>query len=193
LDSFREKGFPPGCPWTPSGPSLGPGRLWPLCGGRRRSPLFPFLTWSWFPPSSSDFGTCPENHSASISQGVSFCRCPVGPSASLRWVLSCTGSDRVDDGHCPCRKHRLEMRPIKYVLSGGLLILFSLQLLLLRYRSVVLLQGVPLHKATRRVLTVLWEPVELTPFSGRLSPPATFSVQSLSLNQEAFRVFRPED
>jgi hypothetical protein len=30
-------------------------------------------------------------------------------------------------------------------------------------------------------------------FSGRLSPPATFSVQSLSFNQEAFRVFRPED
>jgi hypothetical protein len=88
----------------------------------------------------------------------------------------------------------LEVRPIKYVLSGGLLILFSLQLLHLRfYRSVAFLQGVPLHKATRRVLTVLSEPVELTPFSGRLSPPAAFSVQCLSFNQEAFRVFRPED
>jgi hypothetical protein len=30
-------------------------------------------------------------------------------------------------------------------------------------------------------------------FSGRLSPPAAFFVQSLSFNQEAFRVFRPED
>jgi hypothetical protein len=30
-------------------------------------------------------------------------------------------------------------------------------------------------------------------FSGCLSPLATFSVQSLSFNQEAFRVFRPED
>jgi hypothetical protein len=30
-------------------------------------------------------------------------------------------------------------------------------------------------------------------FSGCLSPPATFSVQSLSFNQEVFRVFRPED
>jgi hypothetical protein len=98
----------------------------------------------------------------------------------------------VDDGHRPYRKHLLEMRLIKYVQCGGLLILFSLQLLPLRYRSVALLQGVSLQKATRRVLTVLSEPVELTPFSGRLSPPAAFSVQSLSLTQEAFRVFRPE-
>jgi hypothetical protein len=88
----------------------------------------------------------------------------------------------------------LEIHPIKFVLSGGLLILFSLQLLHLRlYRSVAFLQGVPLHKATRRVLTVLSEPVELTPFSGCLSPPAAFSVQWLSFNQEAFQVFRPED
>jgi hypothetical protein len=87
--------------------------------------------------------------------------------------------------------HLLEVRPIKYVLSGGLLILFSLQLLLLCFfRSVSILQGVPLHKATRRVLTILSEPVEI---SGRLSPPAVFSVQCLSFNQEAFRVFRPED
>ena len=61
--------------------------------------------------------------------------------------------------------HLLEVRPIKYVLSGGLLILFSLQLLLLCFfRSVAILQGVPLHKATRRVLTVLSEPIEWTPF-----------------------------
>jgi hypothetical protein len=140
--------------------------------------------WFWFPASSSDFGTCPENYSASISQGVSFRRRPVGPSASLRV------SDRVDNGHRPCCKHLLEMRPIKYVLSGRLLILFSLQLLHLHYSSVALLQEVPLHKATKRVLSVLSEPVELTPFSGRLSPPAAFSVQSLSFNQEAFRVFR---
>jgi hypothetical protein len=67
--------------------------------------------------------------------------------------------------------HLLEVSPIKYVLSGGLLILFSLQFLHLRfYRSVAFLQGVPLHKATRRVLIVLSEPVELMPFSGQLSP-----------------------
>jgi hypothetical protein len=90
--------------------------------------------------------------------------------------------------------HLLEMRPIKYVLSGGLLTLFSPQLLHLSfYRSVAFLQGVPLHKATRRILTVLSGPVELTPFSGRLSPPAAFSVQCLSFIQKAFRVFRPED
>jgi hypothetical protein len=69
----------------------------------------------------------------------------------------------VDDGHRPCRKHLLEMRPIKYVLSSRLLFLFSLQLLRLRYGSVAF-QGVPLHKATRRVLTVPSEPMELTPF-----------------------------
>jgi hypothetical protein len=58
----------------------------------------------------------------------------------------------------------LEMRPIKYVLSGGLLFLFSLELLHLRYRSVELFQGVPLNKARSRVLTVLSESMELTPF-----------------------------
>jgi hypothetical protein len=71
----------------------------------------------------------------------------------------------------------LEMRPIKYVLSGGLLFLFSFQLLRLRYKSVALFQGVPLHKATRRVLTVLSEPMELTPFQ----------VVSLHLRHSPFR------
>jgi hypothetical protein len=70
----------------------------------------------------------------------------------------------VDDGHRPCCKLLLEMRPIKHVLSGELLFLFSLQLLHLRYRSVALLQGALLHKAARRVLTDLSEPMELTPF-----------------------------
>jgi hypothetical protein len=70
----------------------------------------------------------------------------------------------VDDGHLPCLKHLLEMRPIKYVLSGGLLFLLSLQLLHLCYRSVAFFQGVPLHRAAGGVLTVLSEPMELTPF-----------------------------
>jgi hypothetical protein len=70
----------------------------------------------------------------------------------------------VDDGLHPWHKHLLEMRPIKHVLSGGLLFLSSLQLLHHRYRSVALFQGVPLHKATRRALTVLSEPMEWTPF-----------------------------
>jgi hypothetical protein len=59
----------------------------------------------------------------------------------------------------------VEMRPIKYDLSGGLLILFSLQLLRFHlYRSVAFLQGVPLRKATKRVLSALSEPVESAPF-----------------------------
>jgi hypothetical protein len=38
---LSREGFPPGRPWAPSGPPFGPGRLRPLCGGRRRRPLFP--------------------------------------------------------------------------------------------------------------------------------------------------------
>jgi hypothetical protein len=70
----------------------------------------------------------------------------------------------VDNGLRPWHIHLLEMCPIKHVPSGGLLFLSSLQLLHLRYRLVALFQGVPLHKATRRALTVLSEPMEWTPF-----------------------------
>jgi hypothetical protein len=70
--------------------------------------------------------------------------------------------------------HLLEMRPIEYVLSGGLLILFSLQLLQLLhlhlFRSVASLQGVPLCKARERALSALSGPMELAPFQV-VSPP----------------------
>jgi hypothetical protein len=41
LGFLSEEGFPPGRPWSPSGLSLGPGRLWPLCGaaGSLRFPI----------------------------------------------------------------------------------------------------------------------------------------------------------
>jgi hypothetical protein len=84
-----------------------------------------------------------------------------------------------------------EMRPIKYVLSGRLLFLFSLQLLRFRYRSVALFQGVSLHKATS--VNCPLGAYGVAAFSGCHSPPAAFSMQNLSFNQEAFRVFRPED
>jgi hypothetical protein len=76
---LSEEGFPPGCPWAPSGPSLGPGRLRPLCGAAGGLRFFPFLAWSWIPPSSAGFGTCPGNHSASIFQ--------VYPFAVVQWGL----------------------------------------------------------------------------------------------------------
>jgi hypothetical protein len=90
--------------------------------------------------------------------------------------------------------HLLEMRPIKYVLSGGLLILFSLQLLhLCLYRSVALLQGgSPVQSHEEGIVCPLGAN-GVGAFSGCLSPPAAFSMQSLSFSQEAFRVFRPED
>jgi hypothetical protein len=90
--------------------------------------------------------------------------------------------------------HLSEMRPIKYVLSGGLLILFSLQLLHLHlYRSVAFLQGgSPVQSHVEGIGCPL-RADGVGAFSGRLSPPAAFSMQSLSFSQEAFRVFRPED
>jgi hypothetical protein len=150
----------PGLPLAPPGAWVPPAPVW----GHGRSPLFPFLTWSWIPPSSSDFGSCPENHLASISQVYLFA---VAQWGLLRLLGESAPAPEVT-GWTTVFVHVastfLEMRSIKYVLSGGLLFLFSLQLLRLRYRSVALLQGVPLHKATKRVLTVLSEPMELAPF-----------------------------
>jgi hypothetical protein len=67
----------------------------------------------------------------------------------------------VDGGRRPRRKHLLELLPIKHGLSGGLLF-HDLRLPRLRYRSVALFQGVPLHDATGRVLVVLLGPMEST-------------------------------
>jgi hypothetical protein len=77
LGFLSEEGFLPGRPMAPSGPSLGPGRLWPLCGAAGGLRFFPFLAWS--SPSSADFGTCPGNHSTSIFQ--------VYPFAVIQWGL----------------------------------------------------------------------------------------------------------
>jgi hypothetical protein len=90
--------------------------------------------------------------------------------------------------------HLLEMCPIKYVLSGGLLILFSLQLLHLRlYRSVALLQGGSPAQSHEEGIVCPFGADGVGAFSGCLFPPAAFSMQSLSFSQEAFQVFRPED
>jgi hypothetical protein len=100
----------------------------------------------------------------------------------------------VDDGQRPCRMHLLEMRSIKYVLSVGLLILFSLQLLHLHlYRSVALLQGSSPAQSHEEGIVCPLGANGVGAFAGRMSPPAAFSMQSLSFSQEAFRVFRPED
>jgi hypothetical protein len=90
--------------------------------------------------------------------------------------------------------HLVEMRPIKYDLSGGLLIFFSLQLLRLHlYRSVAFLQGgFPAQSHEEGVVCPLGAG-GVGAFSGRLSSPVASSMQSLSFSQQAFQVFRPED
>jgi hypothetical protein len=64
------------------------GSLWPLLGAWAPASVWgpwagsaplPFLAWSWIPPSSADFGTCPGIHSASIYQ--------VYPFAVIQWGL----------------------------------------------------------------------------------------------------------
>jgi hypothetical protein len=90
--------------------------------------------------------------------------------------------------------HLVEMRPIKYVLSGGLLILFSLQLLHLHlYSSVAFLQGGSAAQSHGEGIVCPLGVGGVGAFSGCLSPPAASSMQSLSFSQEAFQVFRRED
>jgi hypothetical protein len=68
----------------------------------------------------------------------------------------------VDDDHHPCRKHVLEMRPIKYVLSGGLLFLFNLQLLHLSLQvSGIISGGSPAQSHKEGINS---EPMEWTSF-----------------------------
>jgi hypothetical protein len=74
---FERKVFLRDAPGLPLAPPWGLGTSG--AQGRGRSLLFPFLAWSWIPPSSSDFGTCPGNHSASIFQ--------VYPFAVVQWGL----------------------------------------------------------------------------------------------------------
>jgi hypothetical protein len=191
---LSEEGFPPGRPMAPSGPSLGPGRLRSLCGAVGVLCFFPFLAWSWIPPHSADFGTCPGNHLASIFQ--------VCPFAIIQWGLLHLLGESAPAPEVAgwttvivhVAMHLLEMRPIKYVLSGGLLILFSLQLLHLRlYRSVALLQGGSPALSHEEGIVCPLGANGVDASSGRLPTPAAFSMQSLSFSQEAFRVFRPED
>jgi hypothetical protein len=99
----------------------------------------------------------------------------------------------VDDGQRPRRNAPFGDAP-HHVLSGRLLILFSLQLLYLHlYRSVALLQGGSPAQSHEKGIVCPLGADGVGAFSGRLSPPAAFSMQSLSFSQEAFRVFRPED
>jgi hypothetical protein len=79
LGFLSEEGLPPGRPWASSGPSLGLVRLRPLCWAAGGLRFFPFLAWSWFSPSSSDFGMYPGNHLTSIFQ--------VYPFAVIQWGL----------------------------------------------------------------------------------------------------------
>jgi hypothetical protein len=84
--------------------------------------------------------------------------------------------------------HLLEMRPIKYVLSGGLLILFCLRLLHLHlYRSMAFLQGGSPAQSHREGFVCPLGAGGVGAFSGRLSPSAAFSMQSLSFSREAFQ------
>jgi hypothetical protein len=99
----------------------------------------------------------------------------------------------MDDDHRPCRKHLLEMRPIKYVLSGGLLFLYSLQLLHLLLQVSGIISGGSPAQSHKEGINCPLGAYGVDAFSGCLSPSVTFSMQSLSFNQEAFRVFRPED
>jgi hypothetical protein len=141
LGFLSGEGFPLGCPWAPPGPSFGPGCLWPLCGAEGG---LLFLAWSWFPPSSADFG--PGNHSTSIFQ--------VYPFAVIQWGLLHL---LVESAPAPVvagwttvnvnvAMHLLEMRPIqvcpeRWVADS----LRSSAPPPSFYRSVALLQGVPLR------------------------------------------------
>jgi hypothetical protein len=173
------------------------GSLWPLLGAWvLPAPMypFPFLAWSWIPLSSADFGTCPGNHSASIFQVYSFAVVQWG---LLRLLGESTPAPEVTGWttvNVHIAMHLLEMRPIKYVVSGGLLFLFSLQLLHLHlYRSVALLLGGSPVQSHEESFVCPLRANGVGTFSGCLSTPAAFSMQSLSFSQEAFRVFRPED
>jgi hypothetical protein len=194
LGSLREKGFLRDAPGLPLGPLWGLGTSGPCVGAAGGLRFFPFLARSWIPPSSADFGVRPGNHSASVFQVYLF--------AVVQWGLlhllgestpapEVTGWTTVN---VHVTMHLLEMRPITYVLSGGLLILLSLQLLhLCLYRSVALLQGGSPAQSHEEGIVCPLGADGVCAFSGRLSSPADFSMQSLSFSQEAFRVFRPED
>jgi hypothetical protein len=126
--------------------------------------------------------------------GVSFCLRPVGPLHLLGESTPAPEATRWMTVIVHIAIHLVEMLPIKYDLSGGLLIFFSLQLLRLHlYRSVAFLQrGSPARSLDEGVVCPLGAG-GVCAFSGRLSPPAASSMQSLSFSQEAFQVFRPED
>jgi hypothetical protein len=79
LDSFREKGFLWDAPGLPLAPPWGLGTSGPCVGAAGSLRFFPFLAWFWIAPSSTDFGTCPGNRSASIFQ--------VYPFAIIQWGL----------------------------------------------------------------------------------------------------------
>jgi hypothetical protein len=99
----------------------------------------------------------------------------------------------VDDGHRPCRKHLFGDVPHQVCPERRVAVSLqspasppSLQV------SGIISGGSPAQSCKEGVNCLLGA-YRVDAFSGCLSPPATFSVQSLSFNQEAFRVFRPED
>jgi hypothetical protein len=174
--------------FPPSGPSLGPGRLRPLCGAMGGLRFFPFLAWSGIPPSSADFGTCPGNHLASIFQVYSFAVIQwgllllLGESAPAPEVAGWTTVN------IHVAIHLLEMRPVQVCpeqwVADSLQSPASPPSFL--QVSGITSGGFPCAKPRRgycQPSRSLW--------SWCLFQVAFLS-QRLSFNQEAFQVFRPE-
>jgi hypothetical protein len=99
----------------------------------------------------------------------------------------------VDDVHRPCRKHLFGDAPHQVCPERQVAVSLqspasppSLQV------SGIISGGFPTQSHKEGVNCPLGA-YGVDAFSGCLSPPATLSVQSLSFNQEPFRVFRPED
>jgi hypothetical protein len=99
----------------------------------------------------------------------------------------------VDDGHRPCRKHLFGEAPHQLCPEQWVAVSLqspasppSLQV------SGIISGGSPAQSHKQGINCPLGA-YGVDAFSGCPSPPMTFSVQSLSFNQEAFRVFRPED
>jgi hypothetical protein len=89
--------------------------------------------------------------------------------------------------------HLLEMRPIQVCpqrwVADSLQSPASPPLV----RSVALLQGGSPAQSHEEGIVCPLGAIGVGAFSGRLSSPAAFFMQSLSFSQEAFRVFQPED
>jgi hypothetical protein len=99
----------------------------------------------------------------------------------------------VDDGHRPCRKHLFGDAPHQVCPERWVAVSLQSPASLLSLQVSGIISGGSPSQSHKEGINCPLGAYGVDAFSGRLSPPATFSVQSLSFNQEAFRVFRPED